>query len=354
MFETDDLEIWNLKPGVSNYAGAQKIFNVLGRLKLPQKVSHFIYSFNGGKESPVFFNRGLNQNGRLQKPGDFNLDTIRLGDLKPDNEIIFRVIYDGREIKESKIAFTINHYEEKKPHYRLDLKDIEYPFQVGQMIDGHWQMDLDSKGEPFLGIREENAGFDRIILFGHHNWTNGYEIKAKLCVTSWIKRPFNVGLLYKWNSYPQGDGASLPTQWSTGHGYYCSYHPGLRIRFGVNVHLNEKGNKVGSFVLKKKRLSLSRVIIGKIVERRYIRPIAREIFKLQFPFAEIAPGVPYFFRMMVHPQKYALTVWKCEKKEPSPQLVVLEPNERLLRGSLGIVAHHCAVRLYKFNVDPVK
>jgi hypothetical protein len=353
MFETEELEIWNLTPGTSNYAGAQEIFNIVGRLKSPEKTSNLHYSLNGETDKPVFFNRGPAQIGRLPKPGDFNLDTIRLADLKPYNEITFRVTSDNQEVKESKIAFAINLYKEHKPRFQLNFKEIEHASQVGQIVDGKWQLGYNSNGEPCLEIREENAGLDRIILFGRHDWTSGYEITTTLCVTTWIKRPYNVGLLFKWNPHLQGDGSSLPIQWSTGLGYYCSYNPGLRIRFGVNVHLDENGNKVGSFVLKNGRLSLWRAMIGNVVERRVIRRIAREIFGLKLPFTEIAPGIPYHFRLRIHPKKYTLSVWKYGKKEPPPQLVVSKPNERLPKGSMGIVAHYCAVKVYNFNVSPV-
>jgi hypothetical protein len=353
MFETEELEIWNLTRGIPNYAGAQEIFNIVGRLKSPEKTSNLHYSLNGGTDKPVFFNRGPAQTGRLQKPGDFNLDTIRLADLKPYNEITFRVTSDNQEVKESKIAFAINLYKEHEPCFQLNFKEIEHASQIGQIVDGKWQLGFNSKGEPCLEIQEENAGLDRIILFGRYDWTTGYEITTTLCVTTWIKRPYNVGLLFKWNPHLQGDGSLLPIQWSTGLGYYCSYKPGLRIRFGVNVHLDENGNKVGSFVLKKGRLSMWRAMVGNVIERRVIRRVAREIFDLKLPFTEIAPGIPYHFRMRVHPKKYALSIWKYGKKEPPPQLVVLKPNERLSQGSMGIVAHYCAVKVYNFNVSPV-
>jgi len=76
-----------------------------------------------------------------------------------------------------------------------------------------------------------------------------------------------------------------------------------------------------------------------------------------FGASRVLPQIPsnkqYRFRMVVRPERYALTVWPSEKREPLAQLDLRQPVDRLPRGSVGIIAHHCAVRVYDFQVSPV-
>ena len=348
MYRQDGLEIWNLTPGIPVYTGAQPIFNIVGNVEKPQTIKKFCYSLNGKAEKSIFFNYLNRQFDRLQRPGDFNIDTIRLEQLKPNNQIIFRVIYKNLTEKTHEINFTRSFYTAKFSKFQLNLDRIHYPEQVGQFIDGEWQLVKDEQGDPCLEINQNNAGYDRIILFGHHQWTHSYEIKARLSITQLTDTMYNLGLLFKWNEHLQGDGTWLPTQWSTGLGYYCSYSPGLRLRFGVDVHWDERGNKIGDYVLQEKPFSPYRYYLGKLFRR-----LLRKKGHLN-PFAtQILTNKQYYFRLLVKPQKYALTVWEAGKKEPRPQLIVPYPSDKLPQGSVGIIAHNCGVRVYEYQVTPV-
>jgi len=349
MIERDEFEIWNITPGFISLSGSQKIFNVVGRLKSPEKISRMLYSLNGNLEKLVFFNNSKDINGRLENFGDFNIDTINENDLKPNNVLSLRIILKNSSEKNYNIMFSGSSINNKLPHFQLKFDGIKYPQQVGQVVDGKWLVSKDESGEPCLEIKKDNAGYDRIILFGNHDWSSGYEITARLCVVAWTRKIHNIGLLFKWNPHAQGDGTYLPTQWSTGLAYYYSMSPGLRIRFGVNVHFDHHGKKFGDYVLKEKPLSIWRRRIGKI-----INPLPNcSPFKKQ-PFSQIKLGTKYFFHMKVLPEKYVLTVWEEGKRKPDPQLVVQKPIDRLPNGAPGIIAYNCAVRIYEFNVFPSK
>ena len=348
MYQKNGLEIWNLTPEIPVFAGAQQIFNIVGNLREPQKIKKFCYSLNEEAEKLIFFNHLNRQLNRLQRPGDFNIDTIRLEQLKPNNQIVFRVLYKDLTEKTHEINFQRTAYTAQIPKFQLDLKQIHYPEQVGQVIDGKWQLVRNKQAEPYLEINQKNAGYDRIILFGHHQWTHSYEIKARLSITKLTDTMYNLGLLFKWNEHLQGDGTWLPTQWSTGLGYYCSYSPGLRLRFGVDVHCDDRGNKIGDYILQEKPFSPYRYYLGKLF-RRLLRKQAH-----LNPFAtQILTNRQYCFRLLVKPQKYALTVWEAGKKEPHPQLIVPYPNDKLPQGSVGIIAHNCGVRVYEYQVTPI-
>ncbi|MGI9534500.1 MAG: hypothetical protein ACR2NW_06085, partial [Thermodesulfobacteriota bacterium] len=178
---------------------------------------------------------------------------------------------------------------------------------------------------------------------------------ARLSVTSWTHITHNVGLLFKWNPHLQGDGTNLPIQWSTGLGYYYSLSKGLRIRFGKDVHVDQKGNKQGDYILREKPLSYSRYFKGKLIKfsRFVMKNEKKSLFFGRNPFSQITPGIQYYFKLKVHPERYSLTVWEDGTVEPSPQLVVNEPIEVLPQGSVGIIAYNCGVRIYEFNVNPM-
>lgn len=360
MYQADELEIWNLTPGVPLFNRAQRIFNIVGNLKHPQKIARFSYSLNQSSDRAIFFKDLNNSSGRLQRLGDFNIDTIKVEELKSNNRIVFRLVHKDLTEKKYEIDFPCKSYNSTSWKFRLDLEKIDYPEQVGQFIDGKWRVKRDKNGESCLEISKQDAGHDRIILFGHHEWTHGYEITARLCITDLTDWMHNLGILFKWNQHLQGDGTWLPTQWSTGLGYYCSYSPGLRIRFGVDVHFDAQGTKVGDYVLQEYPLSFYRYFLGKILQKLLVGKIGRISRKLlgksiysKLFISQISLNKHYCFRLLIAPEKYALTVWEYGKIEPSPQLIATKPVDRLPQGAVGIIAHQCGMRVYDFQVNPI-
>ncbi len=348
MFETEDLEVWNLTPGIAALAGAQQVFNVVGRVKSPQSVSQLTYFLNDRPETPAFFNNTRERTGRLERPGDFNIDTIRIGDLQPQNRLVLRLYPEsdsrrGASPREYSISFPTCLIQQGPPALKLNFAEIEAPEQAGQVVDGKWRLREDEHGRRCLEICTEDAGYDRIILFGRHDWTNHYEISARLRVTEWTHKVHNVGLLFKWNTHLVGDGRHLPTQWSTGLGYYDSRSLGLRLRIGVDVRYDAQGNKLGDNVLCEKPLfswhwRLSRLLRRYLPERENL---------------PIKPGVHYCFHLRVRPDLYELTVWEAGKKRPRPQCTASHPADLLPQGSVGVIAYHCGVRIYEYQVQPL-
>jgi hypothetical protein len=216
---------------------------------------------------------------------------------------------------------------------------------VGQVVEGPWRVGVDERRRRCLEIAPEDAGYDRIILFGREDWTTGYEVHARLAITRIIAH-HNIGLVFQWNPHERGDGSWLPKKWSSGLAYYCSYgeHPGIRIRFGVQAHYDETGKIRGEYLLARRPLTTRRrVLINKIKHRARLSPWTTELRLHQ----------DYSFRMLVHPRRFALTVWPAAGAEPPPQLVVDDPIEPLRQGAVGILAYHVGVRLYEFEVRPL-
>jgi hypothetical protein len=346
MIETDQLEVWNLSHGLVARSGAVDLFNIVGRLKAPRSVASFTYRLNRGPETPIFFVAGSSSSGRLRHAGDFAIDTIGLADLEPENLLRLRVLREGGAEHEEQIRFRHRPFERKEPRFRLDLAGINAAEQVGQVVEGPWRVCADAGGRSRLEIAPEDAGYDRIILFGRKDWTTGYEARTRLTVTR-ITGHHNIGVVFKWNPHARGDGTFLPETWSTGLGYYCSYgrRAGIRLRFGVGVHIDESGRKHGEYMLAHRPLvSEHRVLINHIADR--MRLIRRA--------TELRLHQDYWFRVRVDPREYALTVWKADTPEPAPQLLVSDPVERLGMGAVGILAYNVGVQVHEFEVEPLK
>lgn len=350
MFLCEDLEIWNLIHNQSVFFGAQEIFNVVGRVRRPDKTLNLCYSINGKSERPIFFSRSTGDCERLRSGGDFNIDTISSSDLNQENTIKLGIVDNSCRSKEYRIDFSIHRNKTVTPNFRLNLEGINYPQQVGQVVDGKWRVNKDEGGERCLEIKSQDAGYDRIILFGNHDWTTGYEVIARLCVKKWTGiREHGLGIGFKWNPHGQGNGTCLPMQWNTGLGLYyfpktLSLKPGLRISIGVDVHFDSEGNYTGETVLGQGMFSFRRWVYG---------IIKGHIFRMQYPTAQIEPNKHLWLKMSVHPDRYEFTVWKSGEKEPFPQVIASDPDDQLKRGSVAIIAHHCALRVYELRINPI-
>lgn len=353
MFTTDNIAVWNLTPGGVARSGAVVIFNVVGRLKDPEGVRSAHYRINDEAEAPIYFERDKAKLPlRLGDPGHFNIDTITDSQLRQHNLLQFRIVRtDGRTIIEE-LPFRVRPFTASCPEFRLDLSSASSPEEVGQTVEGPWQVSSDEHGRRCLEVAPEGAGYDRVILFGRHDWTTGYELSARFSVTA-LTGMHNIGLVFKWNPHKQGDGTWLPSQWSTGLGYYCSYgEPGLRIRFGVDVHRTPDDEKVGDHLLGHAHLDRA----------RYLRTwIMNRLGRSTAP-SELVLGTDYMCRLRVEPQQYSLSLWQSPgshgshehaEAEPAPQVVVDQPDDLLPRGSVGFIAHQAGIRLYEYEARPL-
>ncbi|MFQ5750038.1 MAG: hypothetical protein ACE5H3_11360 [Planctomycetota bacterium] len=346
MYRTGPFEIWNLTPGVPAVTGAQKIFNVVGRLRHPHQVGRLSYSLNGKPFHPVFFHGNGFHSERLERPGDFNIDSIRTSEILPRNRMVLRLENRHGPPWEHGFEFTTVPFPESQPQFQLDLQGVECPEQVGQIVDGKWKVSRDPFGTPCLEVTRKESGYDRIILFGNNQWSDNYQVEALVCPTAFTGlHAHGVGLAFKWNPHRQGNGATLPLHWNTGVGFYWGGGPGLEITLGEDVHADEHGRPVGMQHLDRAVLSPFHRLFGRLLRKGLGR---------RKPWSQMVPRRCYRFRLQVHPDCYTLTIWKDGAREPAPQAVAPKPPEFFAQGSLGIIAHHCAMRLYELRVSPLE
>jgi hypothetical protein len=349
MVKTDQIEVWNLTDDGIVRSGCVDTFNIVGRVSAPDTIRAFVYELNGSSEVPIFFARHADSETRLRQAGDFNIDTIGPADLAAMNRLSLRIKRaDGVE-HQREIVFRLAPFEQIDPSFRLSLAGMISAEQVGQVVEGPWRISEDELGRRCLEINPEHAGYDRIILFGRNDWSTSYSVRARLAVTS-VSDVHNIGLVFKWNPHERGDGTFLPKKWSSGLGYYCSYgrYPGIRIRFGVRAHYDEAGKIRGEYLLAHRPLATKpqQAVLNWIRRRSRVPRLSRQVTELNL-------HQDYCFRMLVHPKRFALTVWPAARAEPPPQLVVSDPVDPLPQGAVGLLAYHVGVRLYEFEVRPL-
>lgn len=344
MFDLEELELWNVAPGVVSIAGAQSIFNVVGRLRLPSTVESMSYCLNGSDAKRVVFQAGGSGAKRLVGLGDFNIDTILAEELREENRLTIRVQRHRRPLWETDVEFPVRWFRNDAPLLRLDLENAKEAQEVGQIVDGRWHLTHD-ESRPFLEIAAGDAGYDRTIIFGDRNWTDGYEVRARLCVVAWAPGiSQGAGLAFKWNSHRQGDGRDLPEEWSSGVAWYFSESPGLTIRVGASARKDVSGRWLGESVLAERTLT---------PWRRGLSRWARRMWPARHLFSQIRAGRTYEFRLQVEPRRYALSMEAIGVAAAPVELEIVDPPQLIAGGSIGVIAHGCALRLYRLEIRPL-
>lgn len=340
VYSSDDLEVWNLTPGGIAYTGAQSVFNVVGRLKRPGEVKGLTYALNGGARRAVFLGHSV----RTPGPGDFNIDTIALAELAAENRLDLW-LDNGKGGSQHSISFATRQQPAGEPRFRLSFDGVRQPEELGQFIDGRWCLGRDETGRPCLEIRAEDAGYDRLIGFGRHDWTLGYRVEALFTVVKWTRRNyFNVGLIFKWNPHRQGGGTALPTHWNTGLAYYAAKCPGLRLRFGVNMRSEDPSLTRGDHVLQEKTISPWWRWAG-FVRNQLVRVGSR-------PITQLKTGVAYRLNLRIDRDLFTLEIREEGRAQPLAALSVSDPPDHLPEGCVGIIACNSAVRFYEYDVSP--
>lgn len=354
MYRTDDLEIWNLDHGATVVRSAQAVFNVVGRVLDPAGADPLSYSLNGSPERPVFVARSALDCERLERPGDFNIDTIDADRLSENNRLTLRLGPPGATGRLHHLEFACRPATVGRS-FRLALSGVRHPHEVGQIVDGRWRVARDERGEMCLEVCREDAGYDRIIVFGSREG-NGLEVTARLSVTAWTGAlDHGIGLAFRWNPHRQGDGTTLPSEWTTGIGFYYlpadvpsffQRFPGARLRIvaGRDVHRTPEGEFRGQRIVKQPIAALVRWALTSSL---------RKAAKLQLPATQIGGGGQFRVRVSVRRKGASLSMWPADDAEPAPQIETGDLLSELPDGSVGVIAHHCAVRVYELDVRPL-
>lgn len=318
--------------------GAQETINLLGRLDPAVMSHHLHYRLNGGAWTPVYVKRPGDGVMRLQRPGDFNIDTIAAADLDDANELVL----EGRDAhgitRRLERTFTVWRMG-SSPDWEVQPDAGDPPHSHGQVIDGHWTTGRDSHGWWF-GITAADSGLDRIILFTPTVRCTEYVVEAELCIDRWTRDLHNLGLLFDWGGHRVGDGTTLPPEWTTGLAYYYSNSVGMRVRLGRDVRTGPGNVRHGDVVLAERSWSRWRDWWARAVRRL---PGTR-------PIGQLPTGELLRLHLHVQPDRYVFRIARdtgtpVELTAPRPDPDYLQP------GAAGIIAHYCAVHVHRFDVS---
>jgi hypothetical protein len=331
---TDKIQIWDIEDNtVFRCLGSQKIFNIRGRIDLDKSdIKNFYYVLNNSKSNSI----PIGSNGtRLVNEGDFNIDTILVSELKHKNSIDLCI-----ELKDGNVfQISRNFFVEPSPiseNCSIDFSEIDRISEVAQIVDGNWQLMNDLQNGRCLKIDAENAGWDRIILFGSNDLKSNFEITAKLSVEKWVGNPHGVGILFHWKDHLQGDGTKLPSEWNTSLAWYYTFSKGLQIKNGVNGKVNELASKY--YFSNRSLRKLFRVLLNRGNGKK-------------FRSSDLQLGSPYFMKLRAEGEKYLFKIWQSTRKEPDWLVTAKDSTAR--RGAVGINAHRAAVNVYSFQFNKV-
>jgi uncharacterized repeat protein (TIGR02543 family) len=179
----------------------QRWVNVVGRATDPDGVAAMSYRLNGGPPVPM----GIGpDNRRLVKPGDFNVDLL-VANLAPGPNLVqIDAVDGGGELSSTTVSLDVDLSSTWPLPYAADFAGATSPTQVGQVVDGRWELD-----EGRLSTVDTEVGYDRLIAFGDGTWSD-YEATFTMRVNSLAAPgPFSgqpaAGFLLRWSGHNRMD-----------------------------------------------------------------------------------------------------------------------------------------------------
>ncbi len=215
------IEIWY---GDSQHFGQhgnpQAWVNILGSVSEPASVAALTYSLNQG--APVHLTMGPDQL-RLADPGDFNIELSTALLVSGVNKVVITAtstVSNSNPV--TKNVDVIYEAGNTWPlPYTADWSSASTIQDVGQVVDGHWQLEGDT-------VRPLTFDYDRLIGMGDNSW-HDYEATVPVTIRGIDKSGFNtasngagIGLLVRWNGHFQLESEQPRIGWQRlgGLGWY--------------------------------------------------------------------------------------------------------------------------------------
>ena len=164
------IHIWHgTEQKVGHLGDSQQDFNLIGHVEEPDKLLSLQYALNDS--IPVELN--FRSFRRLAMHGHFNAD-IPIAALAPGpNTIDLKGRFIDGTVARQVVSLTRLSGASPLPLH-IDWSEVADPQDVGQYVDGHWQL-----GEH--GLRPAHVGYDRLFLLGDRTWQD-YQITAAVTI----------------------------------------------------------------------------------------------------------------------------------------------------------------------------
>ncbi|QDV09005.1 hypothetical protein Poly30_45610 [Planctomycetes bacterium Poly30] len=322
-----DVEVWHgATQRVGHLGDAQDDFNLMGVVS----GTEFAYTVNGGPPEPLvvsFDDFGFR---RLGAAGHFNVD-VPITSLDPgDNLIEISVKSDQGELTARTTVHRALEGSAELP-YRIDWSEVAHPQDVGQIVDGRWQLEAD-------GLRSEEPLYDRLFLIGNRTWED-YRITTTVTVH---RVPEVTG--------PRSGGSGLGFIFRfTGHTVSPPRFPEARPKWGYQPF--------GAITW----LRWSKAQPAAAPVRQFYRGDKDES-KDAGPLSPFEIGAAYGMTAeCVTSEKdpntttYRLRVWPSDRTEPAGwDYEIEQTSETALRaGGVALVAHHVNVTFGDVSITPM-
>lgn len=330
------ITLWHLADGGRCLVGAQPLFNVLGAVAPTDRL---FYRLNGSLERAVVVEPDRTI-ARLQQPGHFSIDTIRMQDLQPDNVLELSALGPDHRLRRRTVQFSTRPCVPLEPGYRLDLDPPGGLLSVAQVIDGRWTL-RGTGADRHLAMTAADSGYDRVLLLGTLREGQQVAVEMRLTVDRWTSASHAAGFVFGWQGHPSGLGQDLPQRWTTGLAYYAAKSQGLLLRFGRDVRNRTGGGRIGDQVLAAGPLDTLRHRVHEVGRRLRLDPNV---------WSQWRPGRPYVVRLEVRNRLLVLSAWADGGTRRHGLLQTVVPGAAL-RGGLGILLHNAAARIHHVRVD---
>ena len=203
-----EIVIWHgLYQKVGHLGNAQDDFNVMGKVSPADSIASLTYSLNNGPFNRLNFGEDTPGYRRFAELGHFNAD-ISISELLSGENIVEIIATDknGQQMSQNVIV-DLQSGSYPLPVY-IDWSKTTDPQDVGQYVDGHWELEPD-------GLRTKHIGYDRIFLIGEKSWQD-YEITVTAQInqisetTSRVSGGNGVGILFRFTGHVNGGHRHFP------------------------------------------------------------------------------------------------------------------------------------------------
>lgn len=176
-----------------NLGNPQEFVNVLGNVSDANGVASISYKLNGGSSVSLPFGP---DGKRLLNDGDFNIELPTSSLLNGANTVEITAT-DALGAPSSK-SITLNYQAGNvwSLPYTVDftsLTNIENLNSVANAVDGNWELVTD-------GIRNKNAGYDRLLVAGDKTWSSNMEVEVPITIHS-SSSSSGVGFALGWQGH---------------------------------------------------------------------------------------------------------------------------------------------------------
>jgi len=320
---------------VGHLGGAQPDFNVLGNASSVADIASLAYRVNDG----VFLDLTMGPDDkRLAAEGDFNADIPIVLLREGLNTVTIRALGTTGQVSTAVVNLTLETGGDYTLPATISWSDVIDPQDVGQYIDGHWQLEGDV-------LHAVLPGYDRLFLVGKEQWQD-YEILVPITINEVFPGTAGLGIIMRFTGHIVGGHRDWPLA-QPKYGYQPFGGIGwLRWRSGP------ANDPTMQFYYGDYDATENFGYPAKLLADPSSVPFGAAEMTESFGKKDITLGSTYWMRMRCETEPdapggdgvtlYSWKIWEDGTLEPSDWIwqVTQESQYALRQGGVALVAHH--------------